>query len=133
MTTVPPLVTAAQSSQSDTSPVCHPLRPATGLLRCGEGIRQAVLDFNPKPLPPVADPAVPTDERRALSGQNAAVLERLRRGPATTQQIAEAIPGSLAPHSRIADVRTWLEAQGETIRRVRLAPRVYEYRICGRD
>lgn len=47
-----------------------------------------------------------------LTGQNAAILARLRQGPATNRELAEI---SLKYTSRISDVRAWLENHGESI------------------
>lgn len=53
------------------------------------------------PAPP-RDPHVSADDRPRLTGQNAAILERLRRGPATNRDLAEI---SLKYTSRVSDLR----------------------------
>ena len=52
-----------------------------------------------EPVPP-CDPSVAMEPR--LSGQNLAVLERLRRGPATNRELSEI---ALKYTSRISDLR----------------------------
>jgi hypothetical protein len=59
--------------------------------RCGQGER----------LPP-SDPNVANADRPRLSGQNARILARLRKGPATNAELAEI---SLKYTSRISDLR----------------------------
>lgn len=93
--------------------------------------RQRSIDFTPAPapLPPVVDQRVPIPDCEGLKGQNAAVLARLRLGPATTRELAMVIPESLAIHSRVSDVREYLEGLGETVQRHRLGPRLHLYMI----
>ena len=51
-------------------------------------MNQPLLFPTDPPPPPPSDPHVAEDERPRLTGQNAAVLERLRRGPATNRELA---------------------------------------------
>lgn len=67
----------------------------------------------------------PPDAGR-LAGQNQAILERLRRGPATNKELAAI---SLKYTSRISEVRAWLELRGETITCERLSGGVSEYSV----
>jgi len=53
------------------------------------------------PLVP-CHPSVPAEERQRLSGQNAAILARLQRGPATNTELAAI---ALKYTSRISDLR----------------------------
>ena len=55
----------------------------------------------PRAIPP-RDTHVEREERPRLTGQNAAILERLQRGPATNRELAAI---SLKYTSRISDVR----------------------------
>jgi len=75
----------------------------------------------------VQDQRLDVAEEGKLRGDNALILRRLRRGPATTAQLQEAAPRSMAVHSRVADVRAYLQGQGETVRRKRLGPRLHLY------
>lgn len=68
-------------------------------------------------------------EAGKLKGDNALVLARLRCGPATTAELAAAAPRSMAIHSRVADVRIYLQALGETVTRRRVGPRQHLYTI----
>jgi len=91
----------------------------------------AALDPAPAPVPPVVDQRLDLAEEEKLRGDNALVLRRLRCGPATTAELAAAAPRSMAIHSRVADVRTYLERHGETVVRRRIGPRLHVYRIEG--
>jgi hypothetical protein len=81
----------------------------------------------PAPLPPVQDQRLNKAEEGKLRGDNALVLRRLRLGPATTAELAQAAPRSLAIHSRVADVRGYLRGLGETVRRRRVGDRLHLY------
>ena len=77
------------------------------------------------------DGALPLAARRRLGGQNARVLDRLRRGPATNVEL-ERVSGSRRINSRIADVRRWLKAnEGADVvtTTVNVASGVYQYEI----
>ena len=70
--------------------------------------------------------AHPKDTPR-LAGQNAAILTRLRQGPARNHELADI---ALKYTSRISDVRSWLESnEGKTIKCRRLSGGVTEYSI----
>lgn len=58
-------------------------------------------DIQPPPIKP-RDPNVARQDTRRLTGQNAAVLARLRAGPATAAELAAI---SLKYTSRISDLR----------------------------
>ena len=64
-----------------------------------------------RPVPP-CDPGVAKADRKRLTGQNLAILERLRQGPATNGELAGI---SLKYTSRISDLRK----AGHTITAVR--------------
>ena len=93
------------------------------------------LDPAPAPVPPVIDQRVCAADRAKLTGDNARILERLRRGPATGAQLAawlcdEAGANASAWRTRVSDVRLWLQRHtGETVATRRLRPRVYLYQI----
>lgn len=64
--------------------------------------------FDPQPVTPAAPALAPTDPNvrrgdvRRITGQNLAILERLRRGPARNSELAIL---SLKYTSRISDLR----------------------------
>lgn len=77
------------------------------------------------------DPRLSQDAKPRLGGQNGAILERLRVGPATNIEL-EAVSGSRRINSRIADVRRYLrEHEGKTVesKAIDTASGLYEYRI----
>lgn len=88
---------------------------------------QGTLPLEVQPVPPVVDQRVAGDERDALKGHNAAVLARLRQGPATGADLERLLGPGSAWRTRVSDVRRWLERRGETVRTRRLRPRVYVY------
>lgn len=90
---------------------------------------QRALDFDPWPLPQVVDQRVPEDERDALKGHNALVLDRLRAGGATGADLERLLGPGSAWRTRVSDVRRWLRRRGETVAVKRLRPRVYLYRL----
>ncbi len=94
-------------------------------------VRQSILPLEPAPAlqPPTADQRLTKAEEGKLRGDNALVLRRLRSGPATTAQLQEAAPRSMAVHSRVADVRTYLRGLGETVLRRRVGDRLHLYWI----
>jgi hypothetical protein len=57
--------------------------------------------YQPDPIPAI-DPNVRVSDAKRLSGQNAAILARLRRGPATNVELAAL---SLKYTSRVSDMR----------------------------
>ena len=59
----------------------------------------------------MVNPSVAPEDEILLSGQNLKVYERLLEGPATNVQL-QAATGSMAIHSRIADVRGELAKHG---------------------
>lgn len=63
---------------------------------------QLNLFLNTPDDPPPRDPHVHSGERPRLTGQNAAILRRLERGPATNRELAGI---SLKYTSRISDLR----------------------------
>lgn len=91
---------------------------------------QISLDFNPPPSPvvPVVDHRVPREERPRLCWMSRAILERLRRGPATNRELAAMFPEGAAWRTRVADVRAFLRP-AETIESEPLSGGLYRYRI----
>lgn len=63
--------------------------------------RQLSLFDGPRRVAP-RDPRVASDEKPRLGGQNARILERLRKGPATNAELAAI---SLKYTARISDLR----------------------------
>lgn len=63
---------------------------------------QTTLDFD-KPFPVPADPNVVADDRERLTGNSLAILERLKRGPASNRELSEV--GGLRFGGRIFDLR----------------------------
>lgn len=61
---------------------------------------------------PPTDPHVDPSDVSRLTGQNAAILARLERGPATNDELSRI---SRKYTSRISDVRAWLLRHGKTI------------------
>lgn len=61
-----------------------------------------LFDAYREPLVPVSDPNAVGKDRPRLAGQNLAILERLRQGPATNAELAEL---SLKYTSRCSDLR----------------------------
>lgn len=75
------------------------------------------------------DPAMPEAAKRRLGGQNALVLELLRKGAVTNAQL-EDVCGRV--NSRIADVRRFLrETEGRTIetKAIDVSRGLYQYEI----
>lgn len=75
------------------------------------------------------DPGLPKEAKPRLGGQNAAVLARLREGPATNVEL-EALAGRV--NSRAADVRRWLQKnEGKTIKSEKIDGKkgIYRYEI----
>lgn len=64
-----------------------------------------------QPLLPI-DPNVHASDVDRLTGQNAAILQRLERGPAFNDELARI---SIKYTSRISDVRRYLHPSGRTI------------------
>lgn len=93
--------------------------------------RQIALDFTPRPapLPPVVDQRVPREDRRRLGSMSAAILERLRRGPATNRDLAAMFPEGAAWRTRVSDVRRLLRRGGETVKVEALGGGLYRYWI----
>jgi hypothetical protein len=62
-----------------------------------------------------------------LTGQNAAVLARLRQGPVTSRELVDTI--ALNYRARISDVRAYLKPRGWLIVKKHLGGGLYEYRL----
>jgi hypothetical protein len=75
----------------------------------------------PRPLVP-RDPNVARQDIHRLTGQNAAILRRLRQGPATNDEL---IRISRKYTSRISDLRAF----GFVIEATRLGGGLFEYRL----
>ena len=85
--------------------------------RSAEPTREAI-------RPHFADP----EDTPRLTGQNAAILARLREGPAHNHELAQI---ALKYTSRISDIRSWLENNtGETITCERMQGGVTRYSIA---
>ena len=69
------------------------------------------IDFLRGLMPPT-DPHVDPSDVSRLTGQNAVILARLERGPATNDELSRI---SRKYTSRISDVRAWLQRHGKTI------------------
>lgn len=77
---------------------------------------QTALDFSRK-LDPIS---APREDRKRLRGQNLAILERLRLGPATNVELAAI---SLKYTARISDIRS----AGYSIEAKRVEGGIFEY------
>lgn len=73
---------------------------------------------------PVTPIAAPPEDRQRLGGQNAAILERLRKGPASNAELAAL---SLKYTARISDLR----AAGHRIASRRVSGGTFVYTLLG--
>ena len=88
-----------------------------------EAHQLSLFDPVPRPRPLVPrDPHVAAQDITRLTGQNAAILRRLRAGPATNDEL---IGISRKYTSRISDLR----AAGFVIEATRLGGGLFEYRL----
>ncbi len=92
---------------------------------------QIALDFSPPPIPTpaVVDQRVPREDRPRLCRMSRAILERLRRGPATNRELAAMFPEGAAWRTRVSDVRAFLRPFGETVNTYPLGGGLYHYEI----
>ncbi len=72
-------------------------------------MNQTTIDFD-RPIPP-SDPNAAGRDANRLTGQNAAILARLRLGPATLQEICD-VSGARKHTSRISDIRAAIKPAG---------------------
>lgn len=87
---------------------------------------QGTIDFEAvaaKPIRPCDPSASPGDAPR-LTGQNAAILDRLKVGPATNAELAEI---SMKYTSRISDLRAAIRPAGLDVKSQRLTGGVWRY------
>lgn len=87
---------------------------------------QGTIDFetvNAKPVRP-CDPNADAADGPRLTGQNAAILKRLRAGPATNAELAEI---SMKYTGRISDIR----AAGIPVKSAKVAGGVWRYWLDG--